>query len=505
MVARRRTGVDGGNMMVQLTTTRNINNLLRVRKPLLALLAVMLGGGIGVLVVGNSATAQLITALLIILLFGLLTLNAPLYGFLAWLFGATLLDSWVELPLGAGLPDLSFNRFAVLFLTLTLLLPVITGRTRLPHIGLTDLCIVFSTIGFALAARLSPQPVAVIQTALSLYLIPASAYFFAKHLVRYRESLHQMFWVIAAFGIFAGVYALYESLTGNVLFLAKEQEVQRLYRGVTNLRLIVGLVGSTGGMGRVLATTLLVTIYLIMESRHGLLKPWLVGGALLQLGGLFVTYSRTPLLALLAGLLLLQFVYPRLRLVLIVGSLFVALNFAVNWQQIQATEAAQDRLNGVTDYNDRAARWGTGLNMWMERPLFGWGIGYFDDLSGQYRADPSSRNFDAVENDFIYLLVSAGLVGFLPYALFLVLPFLQSIRLFGQALRQPWLSFVHTRLVVLYWAVLLCFVIGSFTARNVQPIVKLLPFALTGAIIGSQEAFLAQRTRRDQPIGWVSE
>lgn len=474
-------------------TTRNMNTLLTLRKPLLALLAVVLGGGIGLLAVGYGETVEVTTSLLVILLFGLLTLSAPFYGFLVWLFGATLLDSRVELPLGVGLPDLSFNRFAILFLALTLILPVVTGRTRLLHTGLIDLCILLTPLGFALAARLSPQPITVVQTALSLYLIPMSAYFFAKHLIRDRERLHQMLWIIVAFGIFAGAYALYEALTGHVLFPAREQEVQRFYRGETNLRLIVGLIGSTGGMGRVLTTTLLVTSYLFMESRHGLLKPWLLAGALLQFGGLLVTFSRTPLLALLAGLFLLQFVYPRLRLVLIIGSLFVALNLAVNWQQLQATEVAQSRLDGASDYLDRTARWRAGVNMWLERPLLGWGVGHYATVSGQYRTDASNRNFDAVENDFLYLLVSAGLVGFLPYALFLLMPFVKSLLIFGRSYSRAWLSFIQGRTVVLYWAVFLCFLIGSFTARNVEPIVTLLPFAITGAIIGSQEAMLTPR------------
>jgi O-antigen ligase len=473
-----------------------MNNLLTIRKPLLAMLAIALGGGIGLLAVGDGETIQVTTSLLVIILFGLLTLSAPLYGFLVWLFGAAMLDSWVELPLGVGLPDLSFNRFTVLFLALTLLLPVVTGRTRLPHMGLTDLCILLGAIGFALAARLSPQPVAVVQTALSLYLIPASAYFFAKHLIHDRDSLHQMFWVIVTFGAFAGACALYEGITGTILFPLKEQAGQRLYRGETNLRLILGVVGSTGGMARVLAITLLVTLYLIMESRHPLLKPWLLVGALFQFGGLLITFSRTPLLALLAALALLQWVYPRLRLLLLVGGLFVALFFAVNWQQIQATEVAQDRFTGVADYQDRSTRWQAGVNMWLERPLWGWGVGHFAAFSGQFRTDSVERNFDAVENDFLYVLVSAGLVGFLPYATFLLAPFWKSIGLFRQTRYWTWIGFIQSHTVVLYWAILLCFLIGSLTARNVQPIVKLLPFALFGAIIGSQEGLLARRVHR---------
>lgn len=481
--------------MIKLATTKSIDLLLHLRKVLLALVAVGAGSAIGLLVVDTNESAAVITSLLVLICFVLLTLNEPFSGLLVWLFCAAILDSWVELPFGAGLPDLSFNRFAVLFLALALLLPVLVGRTSLRHLGLIDLCVLLAPIGFALAARISPQPVGVVQTALSLHLIPAAAYFFAKHLVQDRQRLQLLLWVIACFGIFVGAYAIYESFTGHVLFLAKDQEVGRLYRDDTQLRLIVGLIGSTGGMGRVLVITLLVTIYLIMERRSNRGGLWLIGGALVEFGGLLVTYSRTPLFALLLGLFLLQFCYPRLRTVLVVGALFVALNLAANWQQIQASAIAQHRLDGLQDYNGRTTRWETGLNMWLDRPLQGWGVSAFAAVSGQYRVDNPGRNFDAVENDFLYLLVATGLIGFLPYAIFLLAIGGKSIALFFQTRRHDWVSFIHTRTVVLFWAVFLCFVIGSFTAKNVQPIVKLLPFVIAGAIVGSQEHRLVKPLR----------
>ena len=78
--------------MTELAPARNMNFLLNLSKPLLALLAVALGGSIGLLAVGYGQMVEVTTSLLVIILFGLLILSAPLPGFLVWLFGAALLD-----------------------------------------------------------------------------------------------------------------------------------------------------------------------------------------------------------------------------------------------------------------------------------------------------------------------------------------------------------------------------------------------------------------------------
>jgi O-antigen ligase len=481
--------------IMQQMTTNTPEFFFKLRKPLFALLALGLGSWTGQLVAGSADRAALTCSLLVLMLYLLVVLYEPLMGLLAWVFFLPFIDSWIELPLGNGIPDLSFGRFAIVFLIITLLVRTVGGRFHWMPVGLTDLCVLLMPMGFALSVPLADEPLTVIQQAISLYFIPAVAYFFAKNLIRTGESLHSLLWVIALFGSIAGAHALYEFATGHVLFIAKELEVNRLYREDTSIRLIVGLIGSTGAMGRVLVTTLLTTIYLILQEQRSEGKPFLIGGAVLQFGGLLITFSRTPILSLFAGLLLLQLFYPALRKMLLIMTIVAAVGLGMQWGQIQRSEVAQDRFTGVRDYNGRSSRWQAGYAMWLAKPVRGWGMGQYEKLSGDYRTDGLTLNLPAVENDYLFILVSAGLIGFVPYALFLGTIVRNGWRLFWQARRPTWPGFLQSETFVLCGAVLLCFLINSYTAKNSYLIVKLLPFVIAGGVVGSHEFLLTRAYR----------
>jgi O-antigen ligase len=287
--------------------------------------------------------------------------------------------------------------------------------------------------------------------------------------------------------------------------VAKDQVIERLSRGETSLRLIEGLIGETGSMGRILAITLFVTLYFIVEKKTNSFKPFWMVGALLQFGGLVATFSRTPLLTFLLGLFILQFFYPSLRRLLIVLALVVGITLALNWQRIQQTEAAQDRLSSMEDYNGRSSRWEAGFQMWMEKPIRGWGMGRYAEWSGRYRADGSRQNMEAVENDYLLIMVGAGLVGFLPYALFLWTTLVSSVRLFFRRHHLGESAFIQPGTIALVWATMACFLLASFTAINSLAITRLLPFILFGAIVGSHQYLLAREPKHQWKLTAVTE
>jgi O-antigen ligase len=463
---------------------------------LFALFAVLLGVLVGLAAGISDFLLITLLSILVMGIFALIALYHPLSGFLVWLFLHTFIDSWVEIDLGAGIPDISFGRFAILVLLVSVLMRMTTGRLRMMPLSATDLFALATPFAIALSAPLSTQPTQTLQTALTLYFLPLAAYWLAKQLVRNANHLTWLLGLIAFFGALAGAHALYEALTGNMIIMTKGQEIGRLYRGDTNLRLIEGLIGETGAMGRVLAITLLVTLYTFAESKSSLFKPFWIVAALVQFGGLLVTLSRTPILTFLAGLLILQFFYPTLRRILIVLALIVSLALAFSWQQVQQTQAAQERLDGIEDYNGRSARWQAGINMWLEQPVRGWGMGRYAEWSGRFRADGSRQNIDAVESDYLLILVGAGLVGFAPYALFLFSATTGSLRLFA---RRKWIKehgFIRTGTIGLIWSVLLCFLVGSFLAINQFNILRILPFVLIGAIVGTHQPLLARHLLR---------
>lgn len=480
--------------MVKNLASRSIGFAVQYQKVFFALLAIAFGVGIGLAATHSRESLETLMSALAMGLFALIALYHPLGAFVCWFFLNTFIDSWVEIELGHGIPDISFGRFAIFALLTSYFMRVSTGSVRLIPMNASDFFAILTPFAIALSAPLSVQPLATVQTALSLYFIPMAAFILAKQLIRNKEHLHLFLTVVAVFGAIAGAHTLYEALTGNMIFMAKGQELSRLYRGETGLRLIEGLVGETGSMGRVLAMTLLTTLYLIAESKNSYFKPYWMVGALLQFGGLIATFSRTPILTFLVGLLILQFVYPGLRRLLIILVIVVSGVLAVKWQDIQQTEAAQERFSNINTAHGRSGRWAAGLNMWLERPVRGWGMGRYGELSGRFRADGSRQNIDAVENDYLLILVGSGLIGFLPYALFLLTTALSSLRLF---LRRKTLEadggFIHSGTIVLAWVIIICFVVSSFTAINAFAVSRILPFALIGAIVGTHQPRLVRK------------
>ncbi|MCC6454715.1 MAG: O-antigen ligase family protein [Caldilineaceae bacterium] len=466
------------------------------RKVLFACLAIAIGLLIGVTAERPRESLELLSSIFVVGLFILIALYHPLGGFLTWVFMTTFIDTWVKVPMGAGIPDLSFGRVAVFALSVSLLMRVATRTIHLVPLSSTDLFALVIPLAISLSAPLAVDPVATIQTAISMYLVPLAGFMLAKQFIRSEDHLHWLLGVIAFFGVVAGAHAIYEALTGHVIFMAKDQVISRVTRGDTNLRLIVGLIGETGAMGRTLAITLLVTLYYIVENKNSYFKPFWVVGAFVQFGGLAVTLSRTPLLAFLLGMFILQFSYPALRRVLIILTLIVAVTLGLTWERVQQTEAAQDRLSGVQDANGRTSRWQAGFNMWLERPIRGWGTGRYEEWSGRFRADGSRQNIDAIENDYLRILVGAGLIGFLPYAFFLLTILISSIRLFFRRKVLEPEMFIHTGTIALCWALMGCFLLSSFTAVNSQAITRLLPFVLFGAIVGSHQPLLARESNR---------
>ena len=85
--------------------------IAKIRYPFIILTVVGFGVLIGVSIFDNTTT-ELTTSILVIILLLVIVVNNPLHGLLVWLFLHVFIDSWVELPMGAGIPDLSFGRLS---------------------------------------------------------------------------------------------------------------------------------------------------------------------------------------------------------------------------------------------------------------------------------------------------------------------------------------------------------------------------------------------------------
>ena len=190
-----------------------------------------------------------------------------------------------------------------------------------------------------------------------------------------------------------------------------------------------------------------------------------------------------------------QFFYPQFRRLFVVITLAALLVIWATWDQVSQSQAATRIGTHDESLDGREVRWQAGFNMLLEKPIRGWGFGQYHRHSGKFRTDGKKTNIKAVENDYLYIGVGSGLIGLAPYLLFIIVPLIYSWKLFLKTRTPEWSGFVKPETVAVFWAVILCLLITSYTAKQVQPVIRLMTFAVTGAIVGSHEHLLQKRSR----------
>jgi O-antigen ligase len=485
------------------TCIKGLDILVKLRFVLTGILITCLGGLFGYLIDSPEA-AHLIISIVAVFIQMVIIVDEPLNGMLVWLFFMVFIESWVNIPLGKGIPDLSFSRFTIAFLAIFMLAKAAIGKFRFVRISLADVSIIAATIGMMVSAPLSDRPIDVIQEAIALQFTPLVIYFFAKNLVQDKKDLHKVLWTLAILGTVAGAYTAYEYTTGNVLFLPKGKEATFLFRGHgsnAHIRIIRGLIVGAGNMGRALATIIPVTFYLFLERKKTDIRKILMAGMLaVQSCGIIMTMSRSPWYALLIALFVMQLFYPQFRKAFVIIVLVAAIIMWATWDQVNESDVALRVNDESSTLEGREKHWNAGVDMWKAKPIRGWGFGRYETESGRFRTDGSRRNFSAIENDYLYILVGSGLIGFLPYLTFLLAPLVNSVRLFFRARAPGWPGFIKPEALATYWAVILCFLITSYSAKQTNAVIKLMTFAVAGAIVGSHEYLLnglrAKRAKR---------
>jgi len=284
-----------------------------------------------------------------------------------------------------------------------------------------------------------------------------------------------------------------------------------LVRKDSGIRLIVGIWGSAGSMGRVLAMCLPVTLYLFLENNARPMRKLLLAGMLaIQAYSIVICMTRAPWISLLIALFVIQFFDKRFRRLFIIIAVVGAIILGLTWDRVtQSTVAA--RINDDTStYEGRQERWKTGLNMWLVRPIRGWGFGRFEREAWRFRAGESNVRLSAPENDYLVVVIGSGLLGLLPYLGMLLIPLWYGLRLIAKAKahpdrfrgaprHKPGTGFVKVETVAVACAVIICYLVYSFSAANVIAGTKLILFALCGAVIGSHEHLLGRTWADTRP------
>ena len=150
------------------------------------------------------------------------------------------------------------------------------------------------------------------------------------------------------------------------------------------------------------------------------------------------------------------------------------------WGKVSGEEIMRE---GARMFAER--EWKNGFNIWSTNPLIG--VGYRQYQKHAIKA--GYRDLD-LESEHFEILVSAGVIGFLPYVGLLYLMAYDGFRHYRGRVAG---GLADRDLVAVFWGILLGYVITAATAQINSIVIIVMLFALTGAIIYARCDFVSTR------------
>jgi O-antigen ligase len=386
-------------------------------------------GGVSLVADPRVAKGLLLLPFLILAL----TIDPPKL-FVAWLFGAPL----VQGAANGTRQGHAFYVYIFLVPPLILLARMAMGSVQIPRFWAID-ALPALYVGYILV-RLKLFPSALTasdhSSVRSVYIavgLPIIAYYlvaFGKATGRFPQTVAASFLWGA---LLVAVLALVEAATGWNLW-------HNVIGGGRQIRRVASTFEGPAPMATYLGAGVAFAVaILVWKGPRSLRLP-----AILLIGtsipALYVTYTRGPIVAVAAVVLAMALVanrarWPSLLVVVAVGALLFA-----SWDQISSSTIYKDRLGVTRTVTPRVVLTQVSLNLFEQRPLFGWGYATFDQAKLTVpTGDRLTVETTTSHNTFLTILAELGVTGL---ALLLVPWFVVGRRAVAASWNQsvePWI------------------------------------------------------------------
>ena len=399
---------------------------------------------------------QIAFGLALILPAAILLFRFPILAVILWLFldpflmtASTTSGRMVYWMIHRALPPLTLGTLGIGYLT---------RIRKFPKLGLAELAMI-GYVGASLfsIASLNPTPQ---ETAYEFYdrvISPMCIYF----MIRLSEPGEKEIKQLTPAVFFIG---LTQALIGTLSWLAPHL-LPGQWLHLEGER----TTGTIGSYSTYSSTMIFVGVFLLhaaLNRKPGLIRVSYLGIFFLSIFCVFISFSRASWLAGILVLLGLVYLYPKfmlpwilvtLPLILFVVGVLFAGHFYDPSQRLNESQTALSRLPVVV----------AAVNMFEEKPIFGWGYGNFDyydrfyqervaDLVSPSRKDLTSHDF------YLTILAEQGLVGLI---LFLAPPILWLFETIRTRRRVPRIGSWSRNLLFLLWLVIL----AHFIENNFSP------------------------------------
>ncbi len=408
----------------------------------------------------------------------------PLLGFLLWIatspFGRFM---YLNISLGRGIPDLSLDRLSAAFAFILLMAQLAIRKRSLASLSLVDLSMILFCIGTGISLPLAiAAPRATMQAYFDTQIVPLVVYFLARNLVSNKSAIKAATTTLLFIGGYMAFLVIREQLTGEILFYPEGRTI--VY--TAHIRRTVGLLGNPAFFAMIFGMVLPFNFRALLEAKRRLSRMIYVmlGGGMLF--ALYLCYNRAGYLGALLALLFMSLLYPQFRKRFLPLLLVAGIIIAIFWGQISESYVITERVGAQGPIAYRLNAMKIGWRMASANLVFGRGYGNFGYLYPKYASDWTQSNVQAApHNTYINILVSSGLVGFLPYvAMFLAIVY-QGLLLWrrgrdNHSIDRPWLACMLAATVVYTATIFFSDIVAS-------PYVSMLFFFIVGTVLGSQE------------------
>lgn len=208
-------------------------------------------------------------------------------------------------------------------------------------------------------------------------------------------------------------------LSGSVAVLSLAEIVFYYTHGIERLYVFQHYM-TTGGLKMIVSLLLLPFIMSSDTDRKD--RLFFTAAFIPTLAALVLTNTRSAWMGLVFGILVIAVLHYRVLFGILVAAILLFFQFGPQHQV--------DRAKSIVDMNNptnvgRFNMWSTGLRMWQDRPLLGFGDIDLYDTYLTYRTPTGDEPAGHLHNNYVHLLVTLGAVG-LAVVLFLFFTVIRS-------------------------------------------------------------------------------
>ncbi len=371
----------------------------------------------------------IIVAFFVVCISFLLAAARPFYAFLVWLFLSPFAAMFLRLDFGKGVPAISLDRIAILFLGLFLILRTMANRQPIRKVLYAEGFYVIFIAGVIISSFTHEYSDirALLTHQFDILILSFIVYYVTKASITDIRGIRSVLLCLIAVGVLSACFGVYESVTGKYWFSAVtglDVDLQG-YKDIGTGR-SRGPFGNPVPYGTFLTMASFICIHFIVCARRYYIKLFLALIALFMMYGCYLCYTRGAYLAFGVLIIVMPFLMKGSRRAYVLLSLFAMIILLMSLPFLMSEKQFEQRMTNERNINNRIIVNASLWNAFKHNMWFGVGIDQSDNaveeyltsvgnISGMYgtigKGKMARANVIRSHNSLVTILVEQGLVG----------------------------------------------------------------------------------------------